>query len=94
MEKRELQEQLAQLAGLTKHPAWALVMKIAEEQLTGRIDNIMLNPVATVDATLQQEYLKGEVSGIKLFCRLPQILMDTLAADIEQLGDNDDSDSE
>lgn len=89
IDKRELQEELSQLRGLVKLPAWEKLMRYASEQLTGRIDNIILNPVNGADDTLKQEYLKGEVSGIKLFTKMPEILIAELEDAIAQLEEND-----
>jgi hypothetical protein len=74
-DKRDLQEELAQFRGLVLLPAWRQLMDYAAQQLTGRIDTIILNPVESADRTYQQEYLKGEVSGIKLFTKMPEILI-------------------
>ncbi len=89
-DKRDLQEELAQMRGLVKLPAWAKLMQYANEQLTGRIDAIILNPVESADATLSQEYLKGEVSGIRLFTKMPEILIAELEDAVAKLEENDD----
>jgi len=88
-DKRELQEELSQLRGLVKHPAWERLMHYAAGQLTGRIDAIILNPVDGADLTYKQEYMKGEVSGIKLFTKMPEILIAELEDALAQLEEND-----
>lgn len=87
---RDMQEALAQMQGLLKLPGWKLILGLAEEQLTGRIDAVILNPVSGVDGTLNQEYLKGEISGIKLFCKMPEILIEQYRSDITAMKGNED----
>lgn len=82
---REAQEELAQIVGLTKLASWKLLMDIANNQLTTRTNEIILSPVLTLDATFHQEFTKGEVSGIKLFCRFPELLIESLNVEIDTL---------
>jgi hypothetical protein len=81
---RELQEELSELRRLKTFPGFAWLLKVAEDQVKSRTEVIILTPLSGVDAALEQEYKKGEISGIKLFSELVDIRIDELERDIEQ----------
>ena len=82
---RDAQEQLAQLQGLLKLASWHTLHALAQQQLTTRIDAVILNPASGADGVYAQEYMKGEIAGIKLFLQMPQLLIDQLQSDIDQM---------
>lgn len=82
---REVQEELALVRGLVKHSAWKQLMDIAAKQLTTRTDNVILVPVAGADACYGQEFMKGEIAGIRLFMNLPRILEEQLEDELKTL---------
>lgn len=82
---REVQEELALVRGLVKHAAWKQLMEIAGKQLTTRTDNVILIPVTGADACFGQEFMKGEIAGIRLFMNLPRILEEQLEDEIKLL---------
>jgi len=84
-DKREVQEELALVRGLIKHSAWGQLMEIASKQLTTRTDNIILVPVTGADACFGQEFMKGEIAGIRLFMNLPRILEEQLTDELAQM---------
>jgi hypothetical protein len=55
----------------------------AEAQIEGRTANIILQPLGSLDAALSQEFAKGETSGIKLFIRYPETLVEMFEAELK-----------
>lgn len=75
-EEKELWE------ALTNHGAWKLLQNIGAEQMSGRIDQIVLTPLKTVDEALSTEFMKGEVAAIRLFLKMPELQVEQLTQDI------------
>jgi len=59
-------------------------MQIAEAQVKTRQDEIILKPLKTQDEILEQEYSKGECSGIKLFIRMLPTMIESLDEEIAE----------
>ena len=57
---------LSTLTSLTEHAGWALVAKMAEDQKTARIGEVLLQPLERMDKVLKQEFTKGEIAGLTL----------------------------
>lgn len=81
---REAQEELSRLNSLLKHPGFIDLLKIAEEQVNARTQSIFLTPLKRMDEALEQEFKKGEISGIKLFSNIVQIQITNLNEEIEE----------
>lgn len=81
---RDLQEERFRLTSLKEHAGYQYLMAIAERQRETRHQAIFLKPLKSLDETLEQEYLKGELSGITLFMRMVDIRIDDLTNDITQ----------
>jgi hypothetical protein len=60
-------------------------MAVANAQVESRQQTIILNPLKSMDETLEQEYKKGEVAGIMLFKELIDIQIKALQDEIESL---------
>lgn len=73
--------QLKLMQELAEHPAWKLMQKAAKEQIEVRTDHVVLNPT---DNALGQEYMKGEVAGIRIFFELPEKLVEQSQAIVDQ----------
>ncbi len=81
------QEQLAEavkarreMEALISSPGWKSLVKIAEANWKGRENQILLKPT---ENPLAQEYLKGEVQGIKLFAQYPETIVEASKAIID-----------
>lgn len=70
---------------LSKSPGWALLLEIGQGQYNVRQNQVFRTPCASMDQVLPQEYIKGEAAGIELLMKLPQIMIDNLTAEIENL---------
>jgi hypothetical protein len=90
----ELAETIRELKDLIASRAWGRYSGLMEEQIQGRIDSIILSPVAGADATYHQEYAKGEIAGIKLALLIIPNLIDNMEDDFAKgeaaLGANDE----
>lgn len=73
------------LGSLLKHDGWKEVMICAEIQVKTRQVHVNQPLGDSPNATLRQEYEKGEMAGIELFMRLPQIVFQQL----EELDQNE-----
>ena len=64
--RKAIGEQKAQLLGLTKSPAWGMVVAFIEAQCLKRTYDIMLKPVADEKDKVVEAYTKGEYAGLML----------------------------
>jgi hypothetical protein len=69
---------------LLSSKGWALLGEILQRQIALRTDTIVLTPLKTADEAFEQEFKKGEVSGMKLFATLPKTVIDEITALFEQ----------
>lgn len=58
--------QLATLRSFVEHPGWKVQERMLEDQKNARLGECVLRPLATMDAVLGQEFMKGEISGLSL----------------------------
>lgn len=91
---RELQEELSKLASLKEHAGYQYLMEIAEAQVKGRMDQMILTPLEGMDQVLRQEYAKGEVAGIRLFTNIVEIRLTDLQEEIEDLVPREENEDE
>jgi len=54
---------------LIESDGWKRLVEIADEQIAGRVNEIVLKPMTDL---AHQEFAKGEVAGIKLFIAIPE----------------------
>lgn len=64
-------KELSELRNLIKLPGWDRLVEIGDGQRKARWNQVMIKPCKSVDATLEQEFMKGEYAGIALFFQLP-----------------------
>lgn len=69
---------------LLESPAWVELVKAAEVQIHHRRQKYNFAPLNSTDALLQQQWELGEASGIDLFVRLPQSIIDGCEAVIAE----------
>ena len=72
--KRQMEEMVA-TAG------WKRLCEIAEAQAQGRSNEVLLK---ATDNAYAQEYMKGEVNGIRSFLKIPSVVIETSKQLIEQ----------
>jgi len=73
-----IREQIREMELLMESRGWKTLMEYAEQQKKGRIEAAVLTPAGSVDKCIEQEYLKGEIGGIMLFCAFPEALSSDL----------------
>lgn len=83
-ELRELQEALSNYESLVASAGWKRLMRIAAGQLSQR-EILLHKPIENLLEILKQEFEKGESAGIKLFTKLPEVQIEVLTQDIEEL---------
>ena len=79
-----LREEKEELIAFIKHPVWQRVLNIASSQIKARTDNIILCPLQNEFGIYEQEFAKGEVSGVKLFCQMPELLLEETQSQLDQ----------
>lgn len=80
-----------EMEALMSMPGWKTLMEYAAKQKSERSNSVLLSPTET---PLTQEFMKGEIQGISLFTKIPEILIssskDILAAYERERGDVND----
>lgn len=72
---------MGELENLVKSPAWDRLVKLSEQQIAIRKDQLAFKE----DMTLEElHHMRGEIQGIFTFTALPEGFMESLANDIEQ----------
>jgi hypothetical protein len=66
------------------HRGYADLIRIANVQLESRKQKVFLNPLKAMDEVLEQEYAKGEISGIALFTKIIDVQIAELEREINQ----------
>jgi len=86
-----LTEQKDEWEVLMKNPAWIKLEALLKEQAASRINQIVLTPLESADAVYNQEFLKGEVAAMQLAARLPELEVERLKAEIQELNEQGES---
>lgn len=81
---RVLQEELSNQKMLLENIGWKELMSVAQEQLQLRLPTV-LKKTDNLLSVLPQEFEKGVISGIELFCALPGIRAEAIKDDIIKL---------
>ena len=84
MQAEEAEEILIAFQSLVKSRGWELLVEYAEGQVQNR-GSILEGPLTQVVQFLEQEYIKGERGGIRLFLRIPEIRITELTEVIKAL---------
>lgn len=66
------------LQSLVDSPGWKKYISIVEEQVAVRTNKIILQPLLTHDAVLEQEFSKGEVAALRTVASLPETVLKEL----------------
>lgn len=78
------------LKDLVASEGWAYYISVVETQHRARTDKILLEPLSGTDAVYGQEYMKGEVQGLRLAVNLPQTLIETIEQELAMLKEKGD----
>ena len=70
---------------LLKSEGWARLREYAEAQIQTRRDDIELKPLEAMDQVLAEQFTKGEIAGIRHFVMMPENVVESLEAELEQL---------
>jgi hypothetical protein len=88
----ELEERLSEAASdlsvwasLCEHPGWQRLVAVAEGQVNERAKRILHSPLKNQDGIFEQEFTKGEASGIELFRRIPDVQREQAQELVQQL---------
>ena len=81
---RARQEECSNLKSLTEHVGWKRLMEIAEGQIENRLPSVYTR-LNSLDEIPGSEFDKGEISGIKLFQRLPDNFVAELENEINEM---------
>lgn len=65
---------------MVKSPGWDLLVKHANEQIKTRTDTVILTPLESTGKVTLQEFMKGEIGGIRLMMALPDTLIEVAEA--------------
>jgi len=79
-----LQEDLRDMATLLEHRGWKKLMEYAEQQIRGRTDEVILTPAKGLEGAMEQEFMKGEIGGIRLFCTFPEAVTSDLRSQLKK----------
>lgn len=79
---------------LLETAGWKKLMTIAEGQMNVRMATVLRTPLASIDSCLGQEYSKGEISGIELFSKLPEVQIEVLKQELETLNKEIENETE
>lgn len=61
-----------EMEALTSLPGWKRLTEIARVQIEGRTNSVLLQPTSS---PYEQEYLKGEIQGMKTLVSIPETVM-------------------
>ncbi len=89
---RGLQEELSNVNSLVDHVGWKELMVFAQEQVALRVPGVLGKMESLFDFP-SQEFEKGEIAGIQLFCNLPAVRKESLEQDIGSIEEELDYDS-
>jgi hypothetical protein len=75
--QREAQEALDQWGKFLSSPSWARIKYLIQAQVDGRMPSI-LAPLNGTEDIYSQEFLKGEIAGIRLMEAIPHLEIERL----------------
>lgn len=75
---------------MTQHPGWIRLKEIVEGQVSARMGSVLFRVLEDQNSVFAQEYMKGEIQGLRLVLALPDQQMAEAEAVLAQLGLSDD----
>lgn len=92
-EMEEVRKTLQEFQELLKTPAWGQLVEFAQ----GQIENRRFRrdePGRGLDHLVEKEFLNGEIAGIELFTKMPELIIEDFEQTLEELkGEFKDEDS-
>lgn len=85
-QREEAEKEKRIFSALVASEGWKRLVEIAEVQAKARENEVLLKPT---ENTYLQEYVKGEIQGIKVFTKIPTNLLE-VADSILKLAEQDD----
>jgi hypothetical protein len=83
------------LTDLLSSTGWSIVTEVIEAQIARRTESVMWIPLGEDGKTVyQQEFLKGEVAGMKLFITLAESMLDGASALLATVKEHEDGEGE
>lgn len=76
---------------MTNCEAWKWFEAILIEQANTRGNMVLMNPLESADSIYQQEFIKGEFAAFQLCAKMPQLEMDRLKDEIDNLNKEQDN---
>ena len=78
---RDLQEERSNLVSLRDHKGYKWLLELAAAQVKGR-EPALFTPLDSILDMPKSEFLKGEISGIRLFMQIVSIRIEILEEEI------------
>jgi len=72
------------LSSLLKSRGWAALLRYMEAQAAIREKNVIHTPCSSMEAVFEQEYEKGEISGIFNFANMPRKVIEDFSEEIKR----------
>ncbi len=82
------------LKKLIASEGWKIFVDISHENIHDRREQIVLQPLSSMDETLPTEFMKGEVAGITAMLLYPGIKIEECEGILESLKEPDDGEEE
>lgn len=86
---RELQEGLSRFRRIQRSREFQDLCDLIDKQVTGR-QPLVFKALESHDELLGQEFMKGEIAGLLLIKRLPEIAIEDFEKQLEDKGVSDD----
>lgn len=79
---------------LVKSPGWEQLAKYVQDQIDQRRNQLELTPHTELGGVLMDQYLKGEIAGLRLFLSIPDTVIQESKAIIDALKEKIDEHTE
>lgn len=80
-----LRGQLYEFTSLKEHAGWKRLLEYARAQISFRSTSVIRSPRSGLDDLVANEYPRGELAGIELFCAIPDVEIARLKEEIEMI---------
>jgi hypothetical protein len=76
-------ERKAVLTDMIKSPGWRLFAEAVQEQNDAAVAGAIMRPLKSLDESLEQEFVKGTITGRVATVALPETMIEQLEAEIQ-----------
>lgn len=77
------------LQDLVKHQGWDLLAKYGAQQIRNRSNDIVFTPISEQKGQYEQEYRKGECSGMYTMLHLPETIIEETKVQLTEMRRNE-----